>query len=60
LAKSKRKKQEIVAESAEPAEQAEEAEREEESYGWEYHKVTLLIAVTLSAIFYVLIWIFIE
>jgi len=57
LAKGRKKKQEVV---AEPAEQAEEAEQEEESYGWEYHKVTLLIAVTLSAIFYVLIWIFIE
>jgi len=57
LAKSKRKKQEVV---AEPADQAEEAEQKEESYGWEYHKVTLLIAVTLSAIFYVLIWIFID
>ncbi len=57
MAKSKRKKQEVV---AEPADQAEEAEQKEESYGWEYHKVTLLIAVTLSAIFYVLIWIFID
>ena len=54
---AKRKQQEVV---AEPAEQAENAEQEEESYGWEYHKVTLLIAVTLSARFYILIWIFID
>ncbi|MBN2209626.1 MAG: hypothetical protein JW759_10075 [Candidatus Coatesbacteria bacterium] len=41
-------------------EQPKQAGEEVESYGWEYHKVTLLIAVTLSAIFYILIWIFIE
>ena len=57
MGKSEKKKQEVA---AEPVEQVSEAEQEEESYGWEYHKVTLLIAVTLSAIFYVLIWIFID
>lgn len=54
---AKKKNQESV---AEPSEQAVEAEQEEESFGWEYHKVPLLIAVMLSAIFYILIWIFID
>jgi hypothetical protein len=57
LGKTKKGKEELA---AEPVEQVSEAEQEEESYGWEYHKVTLLIAVTLSAIFYILIWIFID
>jgi hypothetical protein len=57
LGKTKKEKEELA---AEPVEQVGEAEQEEESYGWEYHKVTLLIAVTLSAIFYILIWIFID
>jgi len=57
LVKIKKEKEELA---AEPVEQVSEAEQEEESYGWEYHKVTLLIAVTLSAIFYILIWIFID
>jgi len=56
LAKKKRKIREVV---AEPESQIERGEPEE-SYGWEYHKVPLLIAVTLSAIFYILIWIFIK
>lgn len=57
MGKTKKGKEELA---AEPVEQVSEAEQEEESYGWEYHKVTLLIAVTLSAIFYILIWIFID
>lgn len=57
MVKIKKEKEELA---AEPVEQVSEAEQEEESYGWEYHKVTLLIAVTLSAIFYILIWIFID
>ena len=57
MAKRKRKRREVV---AEPEEQIDQKAPEEESYGWEYHKVTLLIAVTLSAIFYILIWIFIK
>jgi len=56
LAKKKRKTREVVVEPEEVVEGGEQ----EESYGWEYHKVTLLIAVTLSAIFYLLIWIFIK
>ncbi|MCD6328105.1 hypothetical protein J7M28_11225 [bacterium] len=51
---AREKRQEDVVETAEQTEQA------EESYGWEYHKVALLIAVSLTAIFYLLIWIFIE
>jgi len=35
-------------------------EPEEESYGWEYHKVPLLIAVIIAAVFYILIWIFVK
>ena len=57
MAEKKRKTREVV---AEPEEQVDQREPEEESYGWEYHKVTLLIAVTLSAIFYILIWVFIK
>lgn len=57
MGKTKKEKEE---KAAEPVKQIVEAEQEEESYGWEYHKVTLLIAVTLSAIFYILIWIFID
>ena len=56
MAKGKKKREE----TAEPVEKTEQVEEEVENFGWEYHKVTLLIAVTLSAIFYILIWIFIE
>ena len=53
MAREKRREEDVV-------ETGEQAEQVEESYGWEYHKVALLIAVSLTAIFYLLIWIFIE
>jgi len=59
---AKRGKKTEAVEQPEEAPKVEQAEEtlQEESYGWEYHKVALLIAVSLTAIFYVLIWLFID